>query len=92
MIQDKKSKKSGASLGRVAAVAAIGVSPSFGYGSLLEHAQRAGLLANDVQQLFGFFRTSDFELILRLVWQASNEVEEAIHIICEKTSSLGVVQ
>lgn len=52
--------------------ASIAVSPSFGYGSLLEHAQRAGLLANDVQQLFHFFGTSDFELILRLVWQASN--------------------
>lgn len=52
--------------------ASIAVSPSFGYGALLEHAQRAGLLANDVQQLFGFFGTSDFELILRLVWQASN--------------------
>ncbi|WP_225011092.1 DUF4917 family protein, partial [Pseudomonas aeruginosa] len=52
--------------------ASIAVSPSFGYGSLLDHAQRAGLLGADVQQLFGFFRTSDFELILRLVWQASN--------------------
>ncbi|WP_459203672.1 DUF4917 family protein [Ralstonia pseudosolanacearum] len=50
----------------------IAVSPSFGYGSLLDHAQRAGLLAADVQQLFRFFGTYDFELILRLVWQASN--------------------
>lgn len=52
--------------------ASIAVSPSFGYGSLLDHAQQAGLLADDVQQLFRFFGTSDFELILRLVWQASN--------------------
>lgn len=52
--------------------ASIAVSPSFGYGSLLDHAQRAGLLGVDVQQLFGSFGTSDFELILRLVWQASN--------------------
>lgn len=50
----------------------IAVSPSFGYGSLLEHAQRAGLLTTDVQQIFRFFGTYDFELILRLVWQASS--------------------
>ena len=52
--------------------ASMAVSPSFGYGSLLEHAQRSGLLADDVNRLFRFFGTSDFELILRLVWQASN--------------------
>jgi hypothetical protein len=52
--------------------ASIAVAPSFGYGSLLDHAQQRGLLADDVDRLFHFFGTSDFELILRLVWQASN--------------------
>ena len=52
--------------------ASIAVSPDLDYGSLLAYALRAGLLTDDVNQLFQFFRTSDFELILRLVWQASN--------------------
>lgn len=52
--------------------ASIAVSPSFAYGSLLAHAQQRGMLADDVNSLFDFFGTSDFELILRLVWQASN--------------------
>lgn len=39
---------------------------------LLAYAHRAGLLTHDMNRLFQFFRTSDFEMILRLVWQASN--------------------
>ncbi|ELL7787628.1 DUF4917 family protein [Cronobacter sakazakii] len=52
--------------------ASIAVSPDLDYGSLLAYARRAGLFTDDVNRLFNFFRTSDFELILRLVWQASN--------------------
>lgn len=52
--------------------ASIAVSPRFAYASLLEYALDRSLLAADVQQLFEFFQTSDFELVLRLVWQASN--------------------
>lgn len=52
--------------------ASMAVWPNFGYGSLLEQAQRSGLVTDDVNRLFAFFGTSDFELILRLVWQASN--------------------
>lgn len=50
----------------------IAVAPSFGYGSLHEHVRNSGLLTDDIVQLFQSFKTSDFELILRLVWQASN--------------------
>lgn len=64
--------------------ASMAVSPSFGYGSLLEHAQRSGLLADDVYRLFRFFGTSDFELILRLVWQASN-VNKSLEIPDHRT-------
>lgn len=52
--------------------ASIAVSPTFGYGSLLSHARGAGTLKEDVQRLFDFFGTSDFELVLRIVWQTSN--------------------
>ncbi|HAK2952941.1 TPA: DUF4917 family protein [Salmonella enterica] len=64
--------------------ASIAVSPSFSYSSLLEHAQRAGLFTDDVNRLFHFFGTADFELILRLVWQASN-VNRSLRIQDEQT-------
>jgi len=52
--------------------ASIAVSPSFAYGSLLEHVRQNESLAEDARRLFDFFETEDFELILRIVWQASN--------------------
>lgn len=64
--------------------ASMAVSRSFGYGSLLEHAQHEGLLEGDVGRLFEFFETTDFELILRLVWQASN-VNKSLAIADERT-------
>jgi hypothetical protein len=64
--------------------ASIAVSPSFGYGSLLDHAQGRGLLTDDVNRLFQFFGTFDFELILRLVWQASN-VNRSLRIPDDRT-------
>lgn len=64
--------------------ASIAVWPSFSYGSLWEHAQQRGLLADDVSLLFQFFDTSDFELVLRLVWQASN-VNKSLRIQDNRT-------
>lgn len=52
--------------------ASMAVNQSFGYHSLLEYAKRNNLLEQDVHRLFDFFGTSDFELILRIVWQANN--------------------
>lgn len=52
--------------------ASIAVSPRFAYPSLFQHANKNGMLPNEVQKLFAFFQTNDFELVLRLVWQASN--------------------
>lgn len=52
--------------------ASIAVSNQFTYPSLLRRAQELGLLTNDIVLLFDFFQTNDFELILRLVWQAEN--------------------
>ena len=59
--------------------ASIAVDPSFSYRSLLEHTQANGLMTQDVQHLFDYFETFDFELILRLVWQASN-VNQSLQI------------
>lgn len=52
--------------------ASMAVSPRFSYPSLLQRAADRGLLPRDAQQLFQFFGTQDFELILRVVWQAYN--------------------
>lgn len=64
--------------------ASISVSPSFSYASLLQHAAEQNLLTEDAQQLFQFFQTSDFELVLRIVWQASN-VNRSLRIPDERT-------
>ncbi|PNG81988.1 DUF4917 family protein [Pseudomonas putida] len=67
--------------------ASIALSPRFAYGSLLEHAQQNGLITKDVDRLFEFFDTQDFELILRLVWQASN-VNKSLQIPDDRTHAV----
>ncbi|MBN9142458.1 MULTISPECIES: DUF4917 family protein [unclassified Novosphingobium] len=62
----------------------ISVSQSFSYGSLLENSHQRGLLSTDVLAIFNFFETYDFELVLRLVWQAAN-VNKALLIRDERT-------
>ncbi|AHI79407.1 DUF4917 family protein [Burkholderia multivorans] len=64
--------------------ASISVEPRFAYRSLLDHAREHGLLTPDVNRLFAFFGTSDFELILRIVWQASN-VNQSLQIADDRT-------
>lgn len=64
--------------------ASISVSPSFSYVSLLQHAAEQHLLPEDAQRLFDFFQTNDFELVLRIVWQASN-VNQSLRIPDERT-------
>lgn len=64
--------------------ASMSIDDRFGYSSLIEHARENGLLTQDVQQLFDFFNTTDFELVLRLVWQASN-VNRSLLIPDERT-------
>lgn len=64
--------------------ASIAVSPRFAYRSLLEHVTQRESLAEDVRRLFDFFTTEDFELILRIVWQATN-VNKSLQIQDERT-------
>jgi len=52
--------------------ASMAISQKFSYRSLLEHVTQSEALVDDIQRLFNFFNTSDFELILRIVWQATN--------------------
>lgn len=60
------------------------VDDRFNYASLVQYAINHGLLTRDVQSLFQFFQTEDFELILRLVWQASN-VNRSLNIPDDQT-------
>lgn len=64
--------------------ASISVDESFHYGSLKQHSLDNGLLTEDVEKIFDFFHTDDFELILRIVWQATN-VNKSLDIVDEKT-------
>lgn len=64
--------------------ASISIDQRFNYASLIQHARENELLTVDVQQLFDFFNTNDFELVLRLVWQASN-VNQALQIPDQRT-------
>lgn len=51
----------------------------FSYDSLKLRAEDRGLFNQNVTKLFEYFNTSDFELVLRLIWQASN-VNKALDI------------
>lgn len=64
--------------------ASIAVDDSFNYGSLKKHSIDNGLFTEDVEKVFSFFHTDDFELILRIVWQATN-VNKSLEIEDNKT-------
>ncbi len=59
--------------------ASIAISDKFRYKNLYEHAKNEGLLDCKTQALFNSFNTTDFEYILRKLWQASL-VNEALGI------------
>lgn len=65
--------------------ASIAISDKFDYKSLLAEAKRNGDIEDQMSKLFGFFKTSDFELVLRLVWQAS-KVNESLGILDDETN------
>ena len=64
--------------------ASISINKSFTYDSLKEYAATNGLFNSSINSLFDFFKTSDFELILRLVWHAT-KVNEALGIADSET-------
>lgn len=64
--------------------ASISINKSFTYDSLKEYAATNGLFNASINSLFNFFKTSDFELILRLVWHAT-KVNEALGISDSET-------
>lgn len=59
--------------------ASMAVSANFSYSSLFEKAKELGYLTPPVQKVFDQFAVSDFELVLRRLWQAKL-VNEALGI------------
>lgn len=51
--------------------ASMAISGNFGYKNLFNHARQNSLVDKGVQTVFDHFKTNDFELVLRLVWQAA---------------------
>lgn len=64
--------------------ASITINNAFRYDSLRQYAIDHNLFDQDIQKLFTFFDTTDFELILRTVWQATN-VNNCLSIPDERT-------
>ena len=64
--------------------ASIAVNSQFDYTSLLDYLKKEKLFDDAISQLFKSFNTKDFELILRLLWQAS-KVNNAL-LIKDKTT------
>ena len=52
--------------------ASMAVDSRFGYSSLWEHAQKTSAVGEDVQAVFSFLKTADFEFVLRTLWHAQN--------------------
>ncbi|RLG15217.1 DUF4917 domain-containing protein [Candidatus Pacearchaeota archaeon] len=50
--------------------ASIAVDSSFNYSSLFKQARGLGFLNTDIDKIFEYFDTSDFELVLRALWDA----------------------
>jgi hypothetical protein len=59
--------------------ASIAFDSRFAYRSLEERARDLGLISPDVQRVFEYLQTSDFELVLRMLWHAS-KINQALEI------------
>lgn len=57
----------------------------FGYASLLDSAQQAGLVDANVNKVFQHLKTADFELVLRMLWHASM-INEALGVEDDRTT------
>lgn len=65
--------------------ASMALHSKFGFSSLKEEAEKLELFNHDISKLFNEFETSDFELILRLVWHAKL-INEKLQIEDKKTN------
>lgn len=63
----------------------MAVDRCFSYGSLLERARVEALITTDIQKVFDYFKTEDFELVLRMIWNTYH-VNRALGIEDEVTT------
>lgn len=64
--------------------ASIAVDTSFSYRSLLQEVEKRGLIEASVHRLFEHFATTDFEFVLKVLWQTYH-VNQALGIADEQT-------
>src|SRR5687767_4283457 len=50
----------------------IALDSCFSYRSLMESARADNAITQDVQAVFDYFKTSDFEHVMRMLWHAFN--------------------
>ena len=66
--------------------ASIALSSKFSYTSLLERCRAAHLMTPDVDAVFEYVASSDFELVMRMLWHAFN-VNKALSIPDDRTEN-----
>ena len=59
--------------------ASIAISASFQYASLFQSAIEAGIISEEINELFAHFETNNFEYVLRLVSNAQ-DVNSALRV------------
>ena len=64
--------------------ASIAFDSLFKYPSLLERAQENRLITEDVRKVFDHLNTTDFELVLRMLWHSS-QINNALDITDKRT-------
>ena len=64
--------------------ASIALNGCFNYNSLYQTAQADNLITPDVQAVFNYFNTTDFEHVMRMLWHAYN-VNQALGISDSRT-------
>lgn len=65
--------------------ASIAFDQRFGYRSLKDRAQELGNISSDVQQVFEYLDTTDFELVLRMLWHTS-KINQILEIVDSRTT------
>jgi hypothetical protein len=63
------------------------VSDSFAYESLLAVAKEKGLIDERIRRVFDYFKTNDFELVLRMLWH-TYKVNQALGTPDQKSSQV----
>lgn len=72
----KKSFTEGIILGNGASIA---VDKRFSYASMLEYAERNRLITKNLAKVFKYLETTDFELVLQMLWHAYR-INEALNV------------